>query len=54
MEQKIYVIYWDSQDDYCEIKGYVTSEEEAKKYCNEHPLYEYESIENLSNKGELQ
>ena len=36
MEKKMYVIYWDSQDDCCHIKGYIYgTQDEADAYCNE-------------------
>jgi len=36
MEKKVYLIYWDSIDDACEIIGYIFgTEEEAESYCNE-------------------
>lgn len=34
-ESGIYVIFRDSQDDYCDIKGFIRgTEEEAEEYCN--------------------
>lgn len=36
MEKKMYVIYWDSQDDCCHIMGYIYgTQDEADAYCNE-------------------
>ena len=33
---KIFLIFADDIDDYCEIKGYIKgNEEDAKKYCEE-------------------
>lgn len=36
MEKKVYLIYWDSIDDGCEIIGYIFgTEAEAEAYCKE-------------------
>lgn len=52
---KIFLIFADDIDDYCEIKGYIkVNEEDAKKYCEElnskediFYWWEYLEIENL-------
>lgn len=52
---KIFLIFADDIDDYCEIKGYIEgNEEDAKKYCEElnskediFYLWDYLEIENL-------
>lgn len=36
-EKKMYLIYTDSADDCCDIKGYIYgTEEDADKYCDEY------------------
>lgn len=52
---KVFLIFADDIDDYCEIKGYIKGDEEdAKKYCEElnsqgdiKRWWEYLEIENI-------
>ena len=49
MEKKVYLIYWDSLDDACEIIGYIFgTAEEAAVYCsklNEGHKYRWEDYD---------